>query len=93
MPSAYAAIRAYSIPLCTILTKCPAPTGPTRRYPSSCIATLEAAPGVRGAAATPGARERKIGSIRSQTASSSHPTIRQKPRSSPKTPPEVPQST
>ena len=32
-PSAYAAMMPYSIPLCTILTKCPAPLGPQCRYP------------------------------------------------------------
>ena len=30
-PSAYAAISAYSMPLCTIFTKCPAPAGPQCR--------------------------------------------------------------
>ncbi len=32
-PSAYAAIRPYSMPLCTISTKWPAPLGPQCRYP------------------------------------------------------------
>ncbi len=30
-PSAYACIRPYSMPLCTIFTKCPAPDGPQYR--------------------------------------------------------------
>ena len=34
-PSAYAAITAYSMPLCTIFTKWPAPTGPQCRKPCS----------------------------------------------------------
>ena len=49
-------------------------------------------PGVRGAASTPGAIVAKIGSSR-RTTSSSPPIIRQKPRSSPNTPPLVPTST
>src|SRR5207247_7733261 len=35
--SAYAAMRPYSIPLCTILTKWPAPFGPQWRYPCSAV--------------------------------------------------------
>ena len=34
-PSAYDCISPYSMPLCTIFTKCPAPDAPTCAYPSS----------------------------------------------------------
>src|SRR4051812_8094394 len=34
-PSAYDCIKPYSMPLCTIFTKWPAPLGPTCEYPSS----------------------------------------------------------
>ena len=34
-PSAYAVIKPYSIPLCTILTKCPLPAGPVCISPPS----------------------------------------------------------
>ncbi len=54
----------YSMPLCTIFTKCPAPTGPQCRYPASAVERPSAPsrPGVRGAASTPGASAAKIGS-------------------------------
>ena len=49
-------------------------------------------PGVRAAASTPGASVAKIGS-RWCDGASAPPIIRQKPRSSPQTPPLVPTST
>ena len=89
-PSAIAAIMPYSMPLWTILTKCPAPLGPQCRYPSGAV-PVRVRPGVGSAVPEPGAIDLKIGSSRS-TGSSSPPIIRQKPRSRPKTPPEVPTS-
>src|ERR1700716_3354253 len=47
-PSAYAAISAYSTPLWTIFTKCPAPLGPQWRYPYSAVLGAPSRPGVRG---------------------------------------------
>src|SRR6266550_2523315 len=40
-PSAYDCMRPYSIPLCTIFTKWPAPDGPTCAYPSSGASALK----------------------------------------------------
>ena len=89
-PSAIAAIMPYSIPLCTILTKCPAPDGPQCRYPWDAW-DPGARPGVGSTLPSPGAIVLKIGSSRS-TAAESPPIIRQYPRSRPHTPPEVPTS-
>ena len=78
-PSAYAAIRPYSMPLWTILTKCPAPFGPQCSQPRSAGdggSPRRARSGVRSAASTPGARVSKIGTNRS-TALGGPPIIRQ----------------
>ncbi len=92
-PSAMAAIIPYSIPLWTILTKWPEPAGPQCRYPSGAVpVAVRVRPGVGSAVPAPGAMLRKIGP-RCSTGSSSPPIIRQKPRSRPKTPPDVPTST
>ena len=91
MPSAIAPIIPYSMPLWTIFTKCPAPLGPQWRYPCSEVDTSPSRPGVRSAASTPGASEAKTGSTCAK-ASASPPIIRLYPRSSPHTPPLVPQS-
>ena len=56
-PSAKAAIMPYSMPLCTILTKCPAPEGPQCRYPSSAVPFALSRPGVGANVALAG-RER-----------------------------------
>src|ERR1019366_4063021 len=80
----------YSIPLWTILTKCPEPDGPQWMYPSSAVEAAVPAifsrPGVRGMSPRPGASVLKIGSRR-WTASFGPPIIMQYPRSSPQTPP------
>jgi hypothetical protein len=81
----------YSIPLWTIFTKCPAPAGPQWYQPSSSGGGSPSRPGVRPAPSSPGARARNSGSRRATT-SASPPIIRQKPRSSPNTPPLVPMS-
>src|ERR1700749_2795270 len=48
-PSAIAAIMPYSMPLCTILTKWPAPAGPQCRYPSGAApARVRPGAGARG---------------------------------------------
>ena len=61
-PSAYAAIRPYSMPLWTIFTKWPAPFGPQWRKPFSAGVGSPVRPGgVRSAEPTPGAIEAKIG--------------------------------
>jgi hypothetical protein len=39
-PSAMEAIMPYSMPLCTILTKWPAPFGPQRRYPWAAVSPV-----------------------------------------------------
>ena len=80
------------MPLCTILTKWPAPLGPQWRYPCSAVPPICSRPAVRGTAPMPGASAAKIGSRRFTTGASP-PIIRQKPRSSPHTPPLVPTST
>ena len=90
-PSAYEAMIPYSMPLWIIFTKCPAPVGPQCRKPFSASTGSPVRPGVRSAAATPGAIDAKIGRSR-VTGASSPPIIRQKPRSSPHTPPLVPMS-
>ncbi len=87
-----AAIIPYSIPLWTIFTKWPAPFGPQCRYPSVAVPSGRVRPGVGAAIPAPGAIVLKTGSSRA-TGSSSPPIIRQKPRSSPNTPPDVPTST
>ena len=74
-PSAIAAIMPYSMPLCTILTKWPAPDGPQCRYPCSAV-PVRVRPGVGSALPDPGAMVMKIGSRR-RTGSSSPPIIRQ----------------
>ena len=81
----------YSIPLCTIFTKCPAPLGPQWRYPCSAGPGVPSRPSVRGAAPTPGASAAKTGSSRA-TASRCPPIIWQKPRSRPQMPPLTPTS-
>ena len=60
----------YSMPLWTIFTKCPAPTGPQCSQPSSAVplAVASSRPGVRGMSPRPGARARKIGVSRSTAA-------------------------
>ena len=80
------------MPLWTIFTKCPEPAGPQWSQPSSSGVGSPERPGVRSIAPRPGASEVKIGESR-ETVSSSPPIMRQKPRSSPKTPPLVPQLT
>ena len=52
------------MPLCTILTKCPAPAGPQCRYPCSAEPRATGRDGVRGIAPEPGASAAKIGSRR-----------------------------
>ena len=74
-PSAIAAIMPYSMPLCTILTKCPAPFGPQCRYPCSAVPCL-VRPGVGSSQLSPGAMVMNIGSSRC-TGASSPPIIRQ----------------
>ena len=64
------------MPLCTILTKCPAPLGPQCSQPRSAVVVSPVKPGVRGAASNPGASASKTGA-RCATASSGPPTIRQ----------------
>ena len=82
----------YSMALWTILTKWPAPCGPQWSQPRSAVLLPDVRPGVGGAAASPGASASNTGRMR-ETTSASPPTIRQKPRSSPNTPPLTPQST
>ena len=53
------------MPLWTIFTKCPAPTGPQCRYPSSAVPSASVPSGVRVIDARPGASDLKIGSRRS----------------------------
>src|SRR5207249_121984 len=48
-PSAYDCMRPYSIPLCTIFTKWPAPVGPQWSQPCSSGVCSPERPGVRGA--------------------------------------------
>ena len=74
-PSAIAAIMPYSMPLCTILTKCPAPDGPQCMYPWDAVEP-GSRPGVSSTEPSPGAIVLKIGSSRS-TAAASPPIIRQ----------------
>ena len=81
----------YSMPLWTIFTKWPAPTGPQCSQPSSSGVGSPVRPGVRSMSPTPGAMVSKIGA-RWVTGPSSPPIIRQKPRSRPNTPPLVPTS-
>jgi hypothetical protein len=80
-PSAYACMIPYSTPLCTILTKCPAPGPPQCNQPYSALVALENL-SVRGAAVMPGASALKIGA-QTDTAPLAPPTIRQYPRSKP----------
>ena len=74
-PSAKACMSPYSMPLCTIFTKWPAPPGPQYRYPSSAEPPWRR-PGVVATAPFPGASVRNTGSSRSN-ASRSPPTMRQ----------------
>ena len=66
----------YSMPLCTILTKWPAPLGPQCSQPCSAVPPALSRPGVRAMSPRPGARVVKIGSRRF-TVSVSPPTIMQ----------------
>src|ERR1039457_2615755 len=60
-PSAKDAIIPYSMPLWTILTKCPAPLGPQCKNPNSEGAGIRVRPAVRGLEPMPGAMVAKIG--------------------------------
>jgi len=71
----------YSMPLCTILTKCPAPLGPHADN-ASAVPLFFGRPGVRATSPIPGASVLKIGSSRF-TVASGPPIIMQYPRSSP----------
>ena len=69
----------YSMPLCTILTKCPAPSGPTQSQQGVPSATLAAIPW-------------KIGLTAGQ-ASTSPPGMIDGPLRAPSSPPETPEPT
>ena len=68
-------MSAYSMPLCTVLTKCPAPSGP--------IQAAQGAPRKRAAIAS------KTGATRSQAARVPPPMI-EGPWRAPSSPPETP---
>src|SRR4029450_4235612 len=58
----------YSMPLWTILTKCPPPLGPQWRYPRSAVPPMASRPGVRGISPAPGQSCAKSGSTGLTTA-------------------------
>src|ERR1051326_3727259 len=72
-PSAYACMRPYSMPLCTIFTKWPEPDGPQWRNPRSAVPSARR-PGLGGPSPVPGARVSTIG-WRGRTPAADHQTV------------------